>query len=260
MNEFIPPILWRIYRKARILTIYPSYRQYIKGIGPGHLLRGIPKRVTGDAAADPTEYVDHYDAFSFWAAQKIFARREKLRLLDIGSPKMMNCMLSAVHDVTSLVLADCGDRISKVQYIEHDVSEKLPFANHTFDVCTSTVSLQLVGLARYGDQLNPNCLIDLVTELARVMKPGSDLIVSMMLGKNALHFNNSWFFFDMPMIGHIFHDWFMVDHLVDQAIEEPVFSGPTPEPTDRFTKDTAVGRMGLSDSRVIFLHFRRSVV
>jgi hypothetical protein len=69
-----------------------------------------------------------------------------------------------------------------------------------FDVCTSTVSLQLVGLARYGDRLNPNCLIDLVTELARVMKPDSEPIVSMMLGKNALHFKNSWFF-DMPMIG-----------------------------------------------------------
>jgi hypothetical protein len=80
--------------------------------------------VTGDATTDPTDYLDHDDAFSFWAAQKIFARREKLRLLDIGSPKMMNCMRSAVDDVTSLVLADCGDQISKIQYIEHDGSEK----------------------------------------------------------------------------------------------------------------------------------------
>jgi hypothetical protein len=79
---------------------------------------------------------------------------------------MMNGILSATHDFTSLVLADCGDRLSNVNYVRHDVSDALPFPDHSFDVFTSMVSLPLVGMARYGDRLDPDCLIRLVAELA----------------------------------------------------------------------------------------------
>jgi SAM-dependent methyltransferase len=252
MKEFIPPILKRVYRKIRMVVIYPRYRQYIVGVGPSHLLHGIPTRLIGDASADPTERLDHYDAFSFWIAQKITARGGKLKLLDVGSPKMMTGMLSAAHDVTSLVLADCGDRISNVKYIKHDVSEKLPFSDGTFDVCTSSACLPLVGLGRYGDRLDPDCLVNLVSELARVTKPDADLLLSMSLGKNVLHFNNGWFF-DMQTIERIFGAWSLEDHLVDRE------AGPRSinlEPGDRFTKDTSVERMRMGDYRVIFLHFR----
>lgn len=44
------------------------------------------------------------------------------------------------------VLADCGDTISRVHYVRHDVADPLPFADASFDVFTSTVSLPLIGL------------------------------------------------------------------------------------------------------------------
>jgi Caenorhabditis protein of unknown function, DUF268 len=253
MKDFIPPILNRIYRKLRIAAVYPGYRQYIAGIGPSHPLHGIPTRLVGDAAADPTEYFDHYDAFSFWAARKIFARGGKLKVLDIGSRKMMNGILSAIHDVTSLVLADCGDRISSVHYIRHDVCDKLPFPENMFDVFTSTVTLPLAGLARYGDRLDPNCLVNLVAELGRVTKPDADLLVSMALGKNVLNFNNTWFF-EISTMERIFSGWTITDHLVDKM---PGAGASSVASSDRYTKDTTVEGMKLGDTRVVFLHFRR---
>jgi len=252
MRDATPALPERIYRKLRALAIRPRFRQYMSGIGPAHPLHGIPARVVGDTSADPTEFFDHYDAFASWATRKIFARSGRLKTLDVGSIKMMNGILSNLHDVTSLVLADCQDRISQVTYVKHDVCDKLPFPHRTFDVFTSMVSLPLIGLARYGDKLDSDCLVDLVGELDRVMKLDADLLVSMCLGKNVLNFNNGWFF-DMPTLERIFRGWRVVDHLVDRQ-SSPDSLAPD---VQRFTKDTSVDDLRLGRYRVIYLHLQR---
>lgn len=253
MRDAAPPLLNRVYRKLRKLVFYPTYKRYLSGIASGHPLHGIPSRLTGDASGDPTEFFDHYDAFAYWAAKKIFARGVRLKILDVGSMKMMNGILSAAHDVTSLVLADCCDRLSNVNYVRHDVADSLPFPEHSFDVFTSMVSLPLVGLARYGDRLDPDCLVKLVAELGRVVKPDGELLISMCLGKNVLNFNNGWFF-DMPTMEHLFDGWIVVDRLVDQK-SSPY--GNSLDPSQRFTTDTSVDKIRFGDYRVVFLHLRR---
>lgn len=253
MRDAAPPILNRLYRKLRKLTLYPRYREYVAGIGSGHPLHGIPARMVGDASADPTEFFDHYDAFAYWASRRIFERGGRLRTLDIGSTKMMNGILSALHDVTALVLADCGDRISGVRYVRHDVADRLPFDDAGFDVFTSMVSLPLVGLARYGDRLDPDCLVHLVGELDRVMKPDGELLVSMCLGPNVLNFNNGWFF-DLPTLQRLFAGWRIVDRLVDRK-SSPY--GDTVDPSQRFTTDASIDGIAFGDYRVVFLQLRR---
>jgi SAM-dependent methyltransferase len=253
MRDAAPPALNRVIRKLRKLTLYPAYKRYLAGIGSAHPLHGIPTRLAGDASADPTEFFDHYDAFAAWAARKIFARGTPLNTLDVGSTKMMNGILSAVHSVTSLVLADCGDRISGVNYVRHDVADRLPFKDASFDVFTSMVSLPLVGLARYGDRLDPDCLLHLVSELGRVMKVDGELLISMCLGKNLLNFNNGWFF-DMPTMERLFGAWTIVDSLVDQK-SSPY--GNSVDLSQRFSKDTSVDNIRQGDYRVVFLHLQR---
>jgi hypothetical protein len=252
MRDAAPAWTERVYRKLRAVALRPQLAGYLAGMTPSNPLRGIPARVVGDASADPTEYFDHYDAFAAWAAQRIFARPGRLNTLDVGSVKLMNGVLAAAHDVTSLVLADCGDRISAVRYVRHDVADPLPFPAASFDVFTSMVSLPLVGLGRYGDRMDPNCLPRFVAELGRVMKADADLLISMCLGPNVLNFNNGWFL-DMPTILRVFDGWHVVDHLVDTQ------SSPRTTPSDgeRFSKDTSVDGIAPGDYRVVFLHFRR---
>ena len=253
MRDAAPPILDRIHRKLRSLSLYPRYRAYVDGIAPSSPLRGIATRMVGDASADPTEFFDHYDAFACWAARRIAARGQRLATLDVGSTKMMNAMLSAQHDVTALVLADCGDRLSGICYVRHDVADPLPFTDASFDVFTSMVSLPLVGLARYGDRLDPNCLVHVVAELGRVMKPDAELLISMCLGPNILNFNNGWFF-DFPTMEKIFAGWKIVDRLVDLQ-SSPRESGTTGE---RFVADVSVDAIAPGDYRVVFLQLRRA--
>jgi hypothetical protein len=69
MRVAAPLILNRVYRKLRKLALYPTYKRYLSGIGNGHLLQGIPSRLTGDASGDPTEFFDRYDAFAYWATR-----------------------------------------------------------------------------------------------------------------------------------------------------------------------------------------------
>ncbi len=244
----------RALSKLRKFAIYPQYRRYCAAIGPEHPLHGIPTRLVGDAKADPTEFFDHYAAFAYWAAAKLAARAAPLRILDLGSPKMFNGMLSATHEVTSMVLADCRDTISRVRYVRHDASDPLPFPRGSFDAFTSTVSLPLIGLGRYGDRVNTDCLPALVRELTRVLSADGELFVSVCLGPNVLNFNNGWFL-DLPTIERVLEGFTIVDCLVDR-LSSP--HGSSAGAQERFVTETATAGMRVGDYRVMFLQCRRA--
>ena len=244
----------RIFNKLRKFAVYPQYRRYRAAIGPQHPLYGITTRLVADARGDPTEFFDHYAAFAYWTAAKVAARATPLRILDLGSPKMFNGMLSATHEVTSMVLADCRDTISRVRYVRHDVSDPLPFPEGSFDAFTSTVSLPLIGLGRYGDRVNTQCLPALVRELRRILSADGELFVSMCLGPNVLNFSNGWFL-DLPTIERVLEGFSIVDCLVDR-LSSP--RGRTGGAQERFVADTSVAGMPVGDYRVVFLHCRRA--
>jgi len=261
MRGLIPPIFNKIVRKAAILKQFSQKKSFLKSIAPGSPLLGIPVKLVGDSSGDPREFFDHYSAYAFWATQKIESKAEtsgrKLRILDVGSPKMINSIISVRHNVNAIVLANCQDSISDINYVYHDICEMLPFPDSSFDIFTSTVSLPLVGLARYGDKLDANCLPNFVNELNRVMSPGADLLISMCLGPNLLAFNNGWFL-DIETIQSIFKGWTLVDKLVDN------WSSPYGTRKNylenRFTADTDIKDIPSGDYRVVFLHFKNEPI
>lgn len=255
MRDLRPSLLMRILRKLGAISVYPQFKTYRSSINSGHPLFGIRARIVGNAAADSAEFFDHYDAYSFWVAQKIAAREKPISILDVGSPKMMNAILSANNDVTALVLQHCGDEISRVKYIAHDVCNPLPFPDRMFDVFTSSVTLPLIGLGRYGDKLDAWAAVTLIKELDRVMRPDADLLISMCLGRNILNFNNGWFI-DLPTIEKLFANWKLQDYLVDQCSSPKTGAKAMAGP--RFSADASVDKINIGDYRVIFLHFRRA--
>ena len=253
MKATIIPFLRSLLRTVRSVRTRNYFNRYKQLMELNHPLRDFRMVNIGDCSDDPTEFFSHYEAFSFWLASRLNSRGRRRKILDIGSTKCTNAILSVSHDVTAIVLKDCHDRLSNVKYVIHDVSDRLPFPDKSFDTFTSTASLHLVGLGRYGDRLDPNSLIHLIAELDRVMKDDSELIFSFCLGKDMLHFNNSWFL-ELDTIKKLFRSWCLKDYLVDN------YSSPYSDmdlTAERYTKDTDTERIGYGSYRVIFLCFKR---
>lgn len=211
----------------------PSLKKYLSTMTNDNPLKGYAITMIGDCSGDPTEAFTHYDILAFWLAKKLIDIGKELKILDIGSRKIVNSLLSAQHNVTSIVLADCGDTTSRTKYAIHDVSDPLPFLDNSFDVFTSTATLHLIGLGRYGDRLNPNALPNLINELDRVMQPESHLIFSIQHGRETrLLFNNGWVL-TLEKLKSLFSKWELSDHLIT-----PHYSG--------------------GEYDLIFLHFKRN--
>jgi SAM-dependent methyltransferase len=243
-----------IARKLRVPFMRAQLNTYLASMSADNPLRGVPVRIVGDAWGDPTELFSHYSAFGYWVAAKLAPHNKRHRILDIGSPKTQNAIFSASHDVTAVVLADCSDRFSAVNYVLHDISRPLPFSDKSFDCFTSTVSLQLVGLGRYGDRVDANCLPNLVSELGRVMSDGGRLFFSLTSGPNLLAFNNGWFL-DLETTKRLFKGWHLAEALVDN------WSSPKEktqgDATQRFVGLNKNLAISPGDYRVVFFEFVR---
>jgi hypothetical protein len=254
MKDAPPPLLNRVVRKLRSFSMRPELKAYLSSMSADNPLRGLPAQIVGDASSDPTEFFTHYDGFGYWVAKKLAREDRRHRILDIGSPKMQNAILSAFNDVTAIVLADCSDRFSAVTYVLHDVIRPLPFAAKTFDCFTSTVALPLIGLGRYGDRVDANCLPNLVSELGRVMSDDAELLVSMTLGPNLLAFNNGWYL-DLETIRRVFVGWRLTEAVVDN------WSSPSTvldtDPSRRFVTPEQLPVISRGDYRVVFCAFVR---
>lgn len=253
-SDFIPPLITKIIRKVGVIFLQSQLKNYLSDMGEENILRNKSYALVGNASADPTEFYTHYDAFSYWIFKKI--GNEQKKILDVGSPKIMVSSLSANNQVTSLVLADCKDTFSEVLYIYHDVADPLPLPDASFNCLTSTVALPLIGLGRYGDKLDPNCLHNFLIELDRVMMPDSDLYVSMCLGPDFLSFNNGWFL-ELNTIKELFKGWELIEAIVDLCASSK--SSLACNYNDRFVDAVTYGfsEIKQGDYRVVFCHFYR---
>jgi hypothetical protein len=79
-----------VRRKLRGLFLGGTLKRFQAAIAPASPLRDVPARIVGDASADPTETIDHYDAFASWSGERIMKRSQRLAILDVGSKKMLN--------------------------------------------------------------------------------------------------------------------------------------------------------------------------
>lgn len=231
-----------------------EFDAYLGAISADSPLRGLPARIVGDASSDPTEFFTHYDAFGYWAAARLARSDRRRKILDIGSPKTQNAILSASHDVTAAVLADCSDRFSAVTYVLHDVTKPLPFPDKSFDCFTSTVALPLIGLGRYGDRIDANCLPNLVSELGRVMSDDAELLVSMTLGPNLLAYNNGWYL-DLETIQRLFAGWRLAEAVADNWSSPK--TAPEGDASQRFVTPEKLPVITQGDYRVVFCAFVR---
>jgi ubiquinone/menaquinone biosynthesis C-methylase UbiE len=146
------------------------------------------------------------------------------------------------------------DTISNVNYVIADVTQKLPFPDSQFDIFISPVSLNLIGLGRYHDNINPNGIPNLILELQRVMKSDSVMFISLVLGQDRILFNHH-VVFSFQTIETLFHGWKIENYLVDlQIINKNQYSVP------RFSKNlTYIMKYFSENENIIFLKLVRDI-
>jgi hypothetical protein len=215
-------------------------------------LRNFELSLNSDSSASADEPFSHYDAFYFWLAQDI-QKKTNLKILDLGGKKIINGWLSVSNEVYAVNLRAPEDTISNVNYVEADGSKQLPFANNIFDVFISPVSINLIGLGRYGDAVDANAIPNLVSELDRVMKLNSHLYISIVFGSDKILFNHH-IVFSFPSIKIMFQNWEIEDYLIDCQNANQNFNKV------RFTKNLDHVSYSLPEvEKIIFLKLKRKL-
>ena len=229
----------------------PSFSRFKNSISQNSLLSDFTISLQGDSSASPIENFTHYDAFYYWLFSSLKCETNSLRILDLGGRKIANGILSLDHDVTSMNLAIPCDGITTVHYTQADATKPLPFVNDSFDAFVSPVSLNLIGLGRYGDAIDAEAIPRLIDELDRIMSRNSTLFISIVYGESQIYFNTH-IKFKFQDIEKMFGGWRIIDYLIDIGKPNIEFDLP------RFTKDISEVERNLSrNENVIFLKLLR---
>ena len=174
-------------------------------------------------------------------------------ILDVGNSKIGNMFNSLNNEVTALVLEKPREDISNVNWTVQDISKKLNFDDNSFDIFTSTSTLHLIGLGRYGDKKDPLALINFLDELNRVMKKDSKMYLILPLGKDQLLYGLH-FIYSFEGIKKIFKDWEVTDYMVDNEIKFG-FDKNENKNEKRFDKNTDTSNFTIGQYKIIYLEF-----
>jgi len=229
----------------------PAFFSFRRSIAQDSFLANFDTELQGDSTTSPVEDFTHYDSFYFWLFSSLGFESKNLRILDLGGKKMANGILSLRSRVTSMNLAIPIDGITSVRYVLADATKPLPFDDNSFDVFISPVSLNLIGLGRYGDSIDARAIPHLISELKRVTTNNSVLYISIVYGESKVYFNTH-IKFRFRDIEEMFKVWRIEDYLID--IGQPRFDLGLP----RFTKDVSEVEKKLArNENVIFLELKR---
>lgn len=208
----------------------------------------------GKLRSDPTEFFSHYDAYSYWLVQKLDSY-SKMKILDLGGLKITNAIMSIHNDVWAITLKNPDDRLSNVNYIVSDVSNGIPIEDHSIDIFTSLASLHLIGMGRYGDKLNFQALENTVSEINRVLKKDSEIMISIPIGSSNCLLFNSGLVLKLNTWLDIFESWKLEEILIDNSS----CVGEVSAYKNRFSTDLSdLDSLKQGSFKTCFLHLSRN--
>jgi len=139
-----------------------------------------------DATAT-TGYDRHYVLHTGWAA-RVLARTKPATHVDIGSSLYFTSIASAIapfefYDYRPTVLPLPGVATGSADLLN------LPFASGEIASLSCMHVIEHVGLARYGDPMDPTGDLKAARELQRVLLPGGQLLMVAPVGRPRVMFN-----------------------------------------------------------------------
>lgn len=134
-----------------------------------------------------TPFDPHYFYQGAWLARRLRETNPALHV-DVGSSVLMLGVLSA-HVPTAFVdYRPLQVELPGIFSIAGTITS-LPFASSSLVSLSSLHVIEHIGLGRYGDPIDPHGSQAAVEELARVVRPGGRLFVSVPVGRERVCFN-----------------------------------------------------------------------
>ena len=182
--------IWGIGRGLRAVPLYKTFLDELK------VYQKLPESERIDpfdlwpCLFDKTEtspVAEHYFYQAAWAARRIL-QTNPLRHFDIGSQLDLIGILSASIPITFLDIRPLMVSLSNVQSLAGSILN-LPFHDNSISSLSCLHVIEHIGLGRYGDRFDPMGTRKAAQELARVLKPGGNLFLSLPIGRERLCFN-----------------------------------------------------------------------
>lgn len=134
----------------------------------------------------PFDY--HYVYQSYWSFQLIKSSNPDYHV-DLGSQIQHLALLSLIVPIYFVDIRLLKRTFPNVEQTSADII-RLPFASDSINSLSCLHVVEHIGLGRYGDKINPKGTIESCLELARVLKPGGNLFLSLPIGKPRVCFNS----------------------------------------------------------------------
>lgn len=127
---------------------------------------------TSHTAIEPTYF--YQDS---WAFDLIINSRPDFHV-DVGSHHKYVALLSKVVPLTMVDLRPLSLEMESINFVQGTILD-LPFPDDSVESLSSLCVIEHIGLGRYGDPLDPFGSLKACNELARVIKPGGHLYISL---------------------------------------------------------------------------------
>jgi hypothetical protein len=200
---------------------HPNFYQYILDLETYMQMPGVESRVNFWPCLDDKTTETPIDKYYFyqdtWAAKKVFEIRPP-DIVDVGSTALLVGILSQFIPTTSIDVRPLPISLEGLNCKQGSITD-LPFKSNSIEFLTSMCVVEHIGLARYGDKLDPLGSVKAFREVTRVIRSGGHFVFSVPLSHMAgLLFNAHRIFSKAQVL-------MMLDEF---SIEDELFLFPEP--------------------------------
>jgi len=180
---FDPRRIWALTRLPRFLAEFRQFRR----LAPRQNVRFADLYPCLDDRVASTPFDPHYFYQAAWLARRLAASKPTQHT-DVGSSVNMVAVLSAHQPMTFLDYRPLRTELSGLECIAGSATA-LPFADDSVESLSCLHVIEHIGLARYGDPLDPQGSATACTELQRSVKRDGRLYLSVPVGRERVCFN-----------------------------------------------------------------------
>jgi SAM-dependent methyltransferase len=199
-----------------------EFRAYARGRGAGdYRIWPLLDDRTPQTPLDP--YYFHQDV---WGLKQMHALAPA-RIVDVGSTALL---VGAYAQLAPTVSIDVRPLPVSVPGLECRTGSMLdlPFEDGSVELLSTLCVMEHVGLARYGDPLDPEGTDKAAAELGRVIRPGGHLLISVPVGPSCVVFNAHRVYERAELL-----DRFPDFEVIDEIFCVPGYATEDPTPTLR---------------------------